>query len=286
MANTTWNARTVMETAISALSKEPGGSLRSSTLGPAASKVYLGIRAQIISLELLPYATLARAKIAEDYGVSQSPVREALQQLEQEGLVLSYPQSRTIVAKIDVEHARETRFLRLAVELEVGRSLAKDPGTDWVASARRILAMQKLGRRSRYRRVHGARQAFSRLDVRAARVPSLDHLISSRSGHVDRLRRLNLPDPGKIAAVLQGHHEILTAISNRDIAGTEKAIRDHLPAPWPPCRRSWSSIRRTSRAGHPPQEEEKLNLVSAYAKPRWPRRTVRGTAARPAAIVN
>ena len=32
-------------------------------------------------------------------------------------------------------------------------------------------------------------------------MPSLDHLISSRSGHVDRLRRLNLPDPGKIAAV-------------------------------------------------------------------------------------
>ncbi len=219
-----------MESAISsALMNEPGGSLRSSMLGPAAAKVYLGIRAQIISLELLPYATLVRSKIAEAYGVSQSPVREAIQQLEQDGLVLSYPQSRTIVAKIDVDHARETQFLRVAVEIEVGRTLVKAPDADWEASARRILAMQKLaGDDLDVGEFMALDRHFHASMYEAAGVTSLYQLISSRSGHVDRLRRLNLPDPGKIASVLQGHHDILTAISNRDVTATEKAIRDHL----------------------------------------------------------
>ena len=230
MGNTTWNERTVMNSPISsALTKAPDDSFRSSMLGPAASKVYLGIRAQIISLELLPYATLVRSKIAEAYGVSQSPVREAIQQLEQEGLVLSYPQSRTIVAKIDVDHARETQFLRVAVEIEVGRTLVLTPGSDWEASARRILAMQKLvGDDMNIGEFIALDKHFHQSMYEAAGVSSLYHLISSRSGHVDRLRRLNLPDPGKIASVLQGHQEILAAISNRDMTGTEKAIRDHL----------------------------------------------------------
>src|SRR5690606_33999494 len=92
--------------------------------GPAALRVYTALRAQIISLQLLPDTTLVRNELAQAFGVSQSPVREAIQRLEQEGLVISYPQSRTVVSKIDVAHARETQFLRLSVELEVAHTLA------------------------------------------------------------------------------------------------------------------------------------------------------------------
>ena len=64
--------------------------------GLAAARVYTGLRARIVSLELLPDTVLSRAEIAKQYGVSQSPVREAVQKLEQEGLVVSYPKSRTL----------------------------------------------------------------------------------------------------------------------------------------------------------------------------------------------
>lgn len=92
--------------------------------GPAANRVYARLRSRIVSLELLPGAVLSRADIAKEHDVSQSPVREAIQMLEQEGLVASFPQSKTVVTKIDVEHARETQFLRLSVELEVAKTLA------------------------------------------------------------------------------------------------------------------------------------------------------------------
>ena len=202
---------------------------RPSAQGPAAARVYAGIRAQIISLALAPHATLVRTEIAETYGVSQSPIREAIHQLEQEGLVVSFPQSKTVVAGIDVEHARETQFLRMAIELEVAHTLAKRAKPELLGPARRILAMQKLaGDDLDIDEFTALDKLFHSSLFEAAGVPALYHLISSRSGHIDRLRRLNLPDPGKIASVLQHHHDILATISAGDLIAVERAVRAHL----------------------------------------------------------
>jgi DNA-binding GntR family transcriptional regulator len=57
---------------------------------------------------------------------------------------------------------------------------------------------------------------------------SLWPLISARSGHIDRLRRLNLPDPGKIAEVLEAHENILSAISDGDLGAVDESVREHL----------------------------------------------------------
>lgn len=62
----------------------------------------------------------------------------------------------------------------------------------------------------------------------AAGVASLWHMISGRSGHIDRLRRLNLPDPGKIADVLQSQERILEAIKSGDPEAAEARTREHL----------------------------------------------------------
>jgi len=51
---------------------------------------------------------------------------------------------------------------------------------------------------------------------------------AGHSGHIDRLRRLNLPDPGKVAEVLKQHEQILRAVEDRNEAAAETAIRSHL----------------------------------------------------------
>ena len=53
-------------------------------------------------------------------------------------------------------------------------------------------------------------------------------MISERSGHIDRLRALNLPDPGKVTGILQCHAEILSGIETGDAAAAEDAVRRHL----------------------------------------------------------
>lgn len=195
----------------------------------AAMRVYSALRAQIISLELLPDTTLVRNDLARTFGVSQSPVREAIQRLEQEGLVISYPQSRTVVSKIDVVHARETQFLRVSVELEVAQTLAQAGNPALLAPTTRLLRMQKLaGDDCDIGEFTTLDRLFHLSLFEAAGVRALWHVIADRSGHIDRLRRLNLPDPGKIAQVLRDHEGILAAIASGDRGKVERAVRTHL----------------------------------------------------------
>jgi len=197
--------------------------------GSAAGRVYSVLRARIIALELLPEATLVRGDIAEAFGVSQSPVREALQRLGQEGLVISYPQSRTVVSKIDVAQAQETQFLRIGVELEVAKALARSGDPALLAPAKRLLRMQKLAGEDRdIDEFNTLDRLFHLALFEANGVRPLWHVIADRSGHIDRLRRLNLPDPGKIAQVIQDHEEMLEAIASTDPQAVERAVRTHL----------------------------------------------------------
>lgn len=195
----------------------------------AAARVYMRLRERIISLDLLPDTVLSRADLAREHEVSQSPVREAIRKLEQEGLVVSYPQSKTLVTKINVDHARETQFLRLSIEVEVAKSLAKKQNPELIQPSSRILRMQKITGEDRDIAEFTTLDRLFHLSLfQAAGVPSLWHLIAGRSGHIDRLRRLNLPDPGKISAVLDAHARILSAIAEGDLQAVEENVREHL----------------------------------------------------------
>ncbi len=197
--------------------------------GSAAGRVYASLRGLIISLDLLPDTVLSRAVIAKEHGVSQSPVREAIQELEKEGLLVSYPQSKTVVTRIDVDHARETQFLRLGVELEVVKTLAGAQKPDLLLPSSRILRMQKMAGEDRDIPEFNALDRLFHLSLfQAAGVASLWHLISGRSGHIDRLRRLNLPDPGKMTDVLNSHENIMNAIAQGNLQDVETHVRVHL----------------------------------------------------------
>lgn len=212
-----------------ALLKASDETVRQHQYGLAAARVYAGLRARIVSLELLPDSILSRADIAKEYAVSQSPVREAVQRLEQEGLVVSYPKSRTLVTKIDVDQARVTQFLRLSLEVEVAKTLARRQDPDVILPSSRILRMQKLAGEDRDIAEFTALDwLFHQSLFQAAEVTSLWHMISARSGHIDRLRRLNLPDPGKMAAVLASHEAILAAIRAGDLDEADAQTREHL----------------------------------------------------------
>jgi GntR family transcriptional regulator, rspAB operon transcriptional repressor len=197
---------------------------------PASQQVYEDLRAKIVSLRLKPGESLSRPNLAVSYGLSQTPVRDAFLKLQQEGLVEIYPQSRTMVARIDVDQAREAQFLRTSIEIEAVRALTLDPDKRKLAPAQQILSQQRLAFLEL-----GNLASFSLLDrsfhlslCTAAGHPELWELVVRRSGHIDRLRNLNLPDPGKAAAILADHAEILQAAMSSSVAEAEQAVRKHL----------------------------------------------------------
>jgi len=195
----------------------------------AAPQVFEKLRELIVSLELKPGAALARGELAEAFGLSQTPIRDALIQLRDEGLVDIYPQHTTVVSRIDIAAARQAHFLRRSLELEIVRVLAERDDPALIDRLRAHIDMQRAHREAdRYQGFLEADRAFHREMHQAAGVAGLWELEQRYSGHVDRLRRLHLPEAGKADRILRDHQRIVEAIARRDAAGAQAALREHL----------------------------------------------------------
>src|SRR3546814_13591349 len=78
---------------------------------PASQRIYDDLRARIVSLELPPGTTLSRGALAKHYDGSLTPLREAMQRLEQDGLIRLFPQPTTGATKIAVAQLTEEHDL-------------------------------------------------------------------------------------------------------------------------------------------------------------------------------
>ncbi|MCC8395535.1 GntR family transcriptional regulator [Paraburkholderia sp. MMS20-SJTR3] len=195
----------------------------------AAPQVFERLREMILSLELTPGTVLSRTELASRYGLSQTPVRDALMKLGEEGLVDIYPQHATVVSQINVTSALQALFLRRSIELEVVRTLAQQRDVGLLAELRATIEKQaELLDLKNFEQFSLFDQAFHRQMYEAAGVPQLWDLVRRLSGHIDRLRRLHLPVEGKTLAVVRDHTEIVDAIGNGDVDGAQAALRKHL----------------------------------------------------------
>lgn len=195
----------------------------------ATPQVLEKLRDAILSLELVPGTVLARQELADLFGVSQTPVREALLRLSEEGLVDVFPQHATLVSRIDIAAARQAHFLRRSIELELVHQLAQEAPAGLVEQMKVTIAQQAaLASAQRYGDFVAADRAFHRLMYEAAGVPGLWELVGRNSGHVDRLRRLHLPTAGKTEAILRDHRAIVRGIAAKDPAAAQAALRKHL----------------------------------------------------------
>lgn len=197
---------------------------------PAASSVYEDLRRRITSLELRPDAILSRADLAAEYGVSQTPVREALLRLERDGLVDVFPQSKTVVTRIGLAELYEAHFLRVAVECEAARRLVAAPNAEALARARSIVTMQAalVGDLDQMGPFNELDEAFHRTLFEGVGHVDLYYLVRSRAGQLDRARKLDLPRLDKMRAIVEAHRAILDGIASGDVAAADAAVRAHL----------------------------------------------------------
>jgi DNA-binding GntR family transcriptional regulator len=195
----------------------------------AAPQVFEHLRHSIISLALPPGAPLSRARLAGQFGVSSTPVRDALMRLEEEGLVEVFPQHATVVSRVDVRRAQQAHFLRQALELEIVRLLAATRDEALIADLHRTIAQQQqLMKAGDFERFMTADNEFHARLYAAADKEDLWLLVRSRSGHIDRLRRLHLPSPGKAQDIVRHHRLIAGAIKAGDSDGAQGHLRAHL----------------------------------------------------------
>lgn len=196
----------------------------------ASSVVYADLRRRIVSIDLPPDTTLDRNEIAATYGVSRSPVRDAILRLEQDRLVASFPQSRTVVTRIDLSRITEEHFLRVSLECETVHRIAENPERAAVARLRGLLRVQEaisddVDQSALFKQLD---ESFHEALFDIAGQPGLYRHTISNTGNLARVRSLDLPRPEKMRAVYEGHARIVDALEAGDQAGATSAMREHL----------------------------------------------------------
>jgi DNA-binding GntR family transcriptional regulator len=152
-----------------------------------------------------------------------------LMRLAEEGLVDVFPQYATVVSRIDVELAQQAHFLRLALELEIVRALATDHEDDLVSRLNGVISQQQQhAKAGDFEGFSTADNAFHQQLYNATGKHALWGLVRSRSGHIDRLRRLHLPTPGKAQEIVGHHKAIVKAIAAGKPAEAQAQLRKHL----------------------------------------------------------
>jgi DNA-binding GntR family transcriptional regulator len=195
----------------------------------AAPQVFERLRELIISLGLPPGSPLSRVALAEQFGVSSTPIRDALMRLDEEGLVEVYPQHATVVSRIDIKLAQQAHFLRQSLELEIVRTLALEHNDQLVDELNHAIALQQQSAKAGdFARFMTADNDFHQQLYAGADKNELWTLVKSRSGHIDRLRRLHLPSPGKAQDIVRHHKLIVTAIGAHEPDDAQRHLRKHL----------------------------------------------------------
>ncbi len=194
-----------------------------------ADQIYELLRHSIVMLEMAPGAPIIERELCATWDVSRTPVREAIQRLAEEGLVVVVPHSGTYVSRISYRTAEEGFVIRRALEVEGVRraaSLATESdgaGLDVIiARMREIIASHQL---LRYLDEDDA------LHFSLARLSGMTRLwkfITIAKVDLDRMRQLSATVPGHLDRVTNQHAAIVDAVKRGKADQAELAMRIHL----------------------------------------------------------
>lgn len=154
--------------------------------------VYRLLRYNIMTLVLVPGCSINEAEVAEQLGVSRTPVHEALTMLKNEYLVEILPQSGSFVTKISLRNIREGLFMRATMEPAIYRQLAGNIGEEYLdqmaanlEEASHIMLNDQDDSLDRYLKLD---DNFHKIAYLAAQKPILWSAVKTVCSHFQRIR--------------------------------------------------------------------------------------------------
>lgn len=194
-----------------------------------SQRAYYSLRRAIISLDFPPGATLRKADVSKQLGISASPVTEAIARLKVEGLIDVVAQSGTYVTHLCFDELCEASFLRSLLEAGAVEKLAGDISQENLKRLERSLRMQALLiEDDDIEGFYEADEEFHSILMQSTGFGLLAKTTESASLHVSRARRVTLPNPGRICETLNEHRNIVEAIKTGDKVAARNAMQKHL----------------------------------------------------------
>jgi DNA-binding GntR family transcriptional regulator len=191
-------------------------------------QAYAVIKEAILSLELKPGAPLVEEELAAQLGISKTPVRDALLELERDGLVVRIPYKGTYVSEITEQDAREIFELRAVLEGLAGRLATSSVTLGELDQAKTILdAYEKSLVTGDLAEASALGEKFHKLIYSRAPNQRLLAFLKVLDEQLRRLRFISNRESGRLQKSVAEHRKILSALRQGDPELVESALRDH-----------------------------------------------------------
>jgi DNA-binding GntR family transcriptional regulator len=184
----------------------------------AAMDVY-GSRAEI---------RLDERRLAADFGISRTPVREAMAQLEREGFVRSEPRRGVYVVRKSKREVIELITVWAALEGMAARLITQEATSEEIASLRRMFATFENGAvRAHLDEYSQLNIEFHQTIIRLSRNEALINLAENLFTHMRMIRRKTIGEKDRADRSIRDHIHIIEALEARDTPCAERLVRDH-----------------------------------------------------------
>jgi DNA-binding GntR family transcriptional regulator len=192
-------------------------------------RVFKQLSDQILNGEYKPGESLVETKLAKELGVSRTPIREALRQLELEGLVVSIPNKGVFVRGISEQDIEDIYAIRFLVEGLAARWAAEKITEEELNELKETVDLMEFYiSKGDMDRVFELDTKFHDLIYAASKSRPLCFVLGSLHNFVQRARVGSVKVPGRADKTLIEHRSIVQAFENRDPDAAEKALTNHV----------------------------------------------------------
>lgn len=194
---------------------------------PKQERVYGLLRADILRCELRPGQLIIESELAERYGTSKTPVRQALSRLAMENMVETLPRRGWMVRHITVRDVRHVYLLRRLLEPEAAAMAAEAATPDDITRLERLDEEQwTAGQEEMDFSLHSN---FHLAVAALARVPRLTEILVGLHTHVQWFLRVQALDDGRMPRKHR-HTELITALRDHDPKTAREVMTGNLAA--------------------------------------------------------
>jgi DNA-binding GntR family transcriptional regulator len=195
------------------------------------NKAYAALKNVIVSMDIYRNRNdirLDERQLAQDFGVSRTPVREAMAQLEREGFVRSVPRRGIYVVRKTRSEVIEMIAAWAALESMAARLITENASDADIASLRRMFATFENGQlRAHLDEYSETNIEFHQTIIRMSGNSVLIALAENLFTHMRMIRRKTIGEKYRVEKSIRDHMNIIEALEARNTARAEELVRSH-----------------------------------------------------------
>ena len=193
--------------------------------------VFETLKREILDLKLKPGCLISESDICERFGVSRTPVRDALRLLQEQGFAETIPYRGTYVALLSLDNIKQMIYMRVAVETMVLRDFMEIQTPMVMEEIRHAIAVQK----ALIQTPGFEPEQFYRMDAQmhslwftAVKRQKLWDMLQAQQLHYTRFRMLDFITETDFPRIIGEHEQLFELICKKDLSGLEQVLKDHL----------------------------------------------------------